>query len=85
MDGPSRDIDHLKRFIEYLFWFWTRILDSLFLDFEYLSLLFISTIFVHCGEKPRIPFKMGKLTLLIKFSHKLCTLISFFGHHFAVL
>ena len=54
---PSRDIDHLKRFIEYLFWFRTRILDSLFLDFEYLSLLFVSTIFVHCGEKPRIPWR----------------------------
>ena len=57
MDGPSRDIDHLKRFIEYLFWFWTRILDSLFSDFEYLSLLFISAIFLHCGQKPRIPWR----------------------------
>ena len=59
MDGPSRDIDHLKGFIEPLFLFslWTQTLDSMFLDFEYLSLLFISAIFLHCGEKPRIPWR----------------------------
>ena len=56
MDDPSRDIDHLKRFIEPLFWLCTWILEALLLAFEYLSLLFISTIFVHCGEKPRIPW-----------------------------
>ena len=46
MDGPSRDIDHLKGFIEpfFLFSLWTQTLDSMLLDFEYLSLLFISAI-----------------------------------------
>ena len=46
MDGPSRDIDNLKGFIEpfFLFSLWTQTLDSMLLDFEYLSLLFISAI-----------------------------------------
>ena len=59
MDGPSRDSDHLKGFIEPLFLFslCTQTLDSMFLDFEYLSLLFISAIFLHCGQKPRIPWR----------------------------
>ena len=48
-----------RAFIEPLFFFslWTQTVDSMFLDFEYLSLLFISGIFLHCGEKPRIPWR----------------------------